>query len=872
MSIKIKFGFGKFSKIFIGLLSFSFLFFGSAFVLNAEKFHHKYSKKDFLQHYRRIKKQNLRSTKLERKTQTGSRIFSTVLFPFSTGGTKLTESCFVIDLDWSGSNIIFTSSKDNDYIDVFRIPSSGGDIVNLTNSSGGEWMSRYSSDGNKIYYNYHDLNSGTKSIRKMNSDGTEKVLIKEFSDSDLEDYFFCVSPDGNKIAYLIIAYLIEGNDYISNLWVMNNDGTNCVELATAKSWNNISFSRDSNFIVFRDVNYGISKVNVNTKEVTQLTDYGDNPDWSPVEDKILYTASSRIYVINSDGTGKTEIAYVSSDGGNVSLYSSRWSPDGSKIGYIYDYYTDTHTLKLWVINADGSNKTEIVVETTDWGSEYFVWSPDSDKIAYSIGQNIFVVDCDGANKQNLTNNNLPITNSFPRWNGNYTKVAYIAKYPDGDKLMVMDSNGSNKKELDSVIWGWGGSFSFYPHSTKIVYSIGKYWYSGANIFTINSDGTGKTQLTSDGASIFPSWSPDLSKIAYYSGGYLKIMDADGSNQTTITEASYNPPFWSSDGKEIAYIYGNYWDNQSIWIVDVSSSSQKTEVISGLYGEDWDVSFSPDGTKIVYGNENDGIWVVNRNGTGNNQIYDGKISDWEERIIWAENDRIYFASYDGDVLSIKSDGTDLNKEGFGPCFDINPDDGSNLISGFFDIFSISQVPTYYIKGYVKNSTGTAISGVTVSCTGADSYTTSSSGYYEFTDLASGNYTVTPSKSGWAFTPSSKSYSPLSSNQSAQNFIGTEIIMQKGKVVEVRGGSKGYIKKDESASIVLNPTKSGTVKIEIYNLKGQKVWEKMKEVSSGVQDIVSWDCENTSNKVVASGIYIVQIKGAGIDVTKRIAVVK
>ncbi|MBU1345283.1 MAG: hypothetical protein KKD66_27035, partial [Proteobacteria bacterium] len=46
-----------------------------------------------------------------------------------------------------------------------------------------------------------------------------------------------------------------------------------------------------------------------------------------------------------------------------------------------------------------------------------------------------------------------------------------------------------------------------------------------------------------------------------------------------------------------------------------------------------------------------------------------------------------------------------------------------------------------------------------------------GYYEFSNLSSGNYTVTPSKTSYTFTPASRGYNPLNSNQDNQNFTGT-----------------------------------------------------------------------------------------------------
>jgi dipeptidyl aminopeptidase/acylaminoacyl peptidase len=78
--------------------------------------------------------------------------------------------------------------------------------------------------------------------------------------------------------------------------------------------------------------------------------------------------------------------------------------------------------------------------------------------------------------------------------------------------------------------------------------------SGGDIFTMDLASRSVQQLTQDGTSTYPRWSPDGETIAYVSDGDIHLMDADGSNQRNLTNhPSYDfLPVWSPDGKQIAF--------------------------------------------------------------------------------------------------------------------------------------------------------------------------------------------------------------------------------------------------------------------------------------------------------------------------------
>ena len=80
------------------------------------------------------------------------------------------------------------------------------------------------------------------------------------------------------------------------------------------------------------------------------------------------------------------------------------------------------------------------------------------------------------------------------------------------------------------------------------------------------------------------------------------------------------------------------------------------------------------------------------------------------------------------------------------------------------FTGTCVTGYTISGKVVTSKGAALAGATMTLSGAKSATTStdSSGNYSFTGLANGSYTVKVTKTGYAFSPSSKTATISGSN--------------------------------------------------------------------------------------------------------------
>jgi len=152
------------------------------------------------------------------------------------------------------------------------------------------------------------------------------------------------------------------------------------------------------------------------------------------------------------------------------------------------------------------------------------------------------------------------------------------------------------------------------------------------VATIHSDGTEMTVLTTPGLDVpddlgGAAISPDGSKIAFTGQGDdgnldIYVMNADGSDVTRLTTdgATEQFPQWSPDGRTIAYgrvsakATGDvqFDDSADVWTVP-AAGGPPTQITTGP-GMDNAPSFSPDGRTIAYMSANDGLRLIDADGT------------------------------------------------------------------------------------------------------------------------------------------------------------------------------------------------------------------------------------------------------------------
>ncbi len=177
------------------------------------------------------------------------------------------------------------------------------------------------------------------------------------------------------------------------------------------------------------------------------------------------------------------------------------------------------------------------------------------------------------------------------------------------------------------------------------------------IYTLDSSGGSLERLTfTAGASLFPSWSPDGTRLIYEEDGVLTIINADGSSPTPVSSASSSgsdyDPAWSPDGRQVVFFSArDAFDD--LYLLDLDSGSE-TRLTSGA-GQNRYPEWSPDGTRIVFNSNRDGsvdLYILTLAGSTLQRVTATDGAD-EFTPAWSPDGSMlaFAASYDGNDFEI-----------------------------------------------------------------------------------------------------------------------------------------------------------------------------------------------------------------------------
>jgi len=262
--------------------------------------------------------------------------------------------------------------------------------------------------------------------------------------------------------------------------------------------------------------------------------------------------------------------------------------------------TATSIVQMFSINPDGSELTQVTHFTDFIPLQDMAWSSDHSKIVYNKGAQIFVMNADGSNVVQLTDNN---TVSYGgRFSPDGRSIVYTtrvaspagAPYSTTSQLAIMNaSTGAGKTQItnlctaaykyrDAEIGTWS------PDGSKIAFITIVQNGNGIEIYTINADGSGLKLIVPDQYPSSPetlTYSPD--------GSTLMFQNFAG---TTSIEGAYTAS--AATGANLKFLF-----SYSVPANSLASMSP---------------SYSPDGSQIVAGSYKDNpkgdLYIVNTDGT------------------------------------------------------------------------------------------------------------------------------------------------------------------------------------------------------------------------------------------------------------------
>ncbi len=302
------------------------------------------------------------------------------------------------------------------------------------------------------------------------------------------------------------------------------------------------------------------------ESVRRVTDFGFDPGWSPDGSEL---------VISTEPVGDPLAKYTSAELWVVRIADGQrrrlsegdaaqptWSPHGSKIAF---WASDPTSGQRDIFTLPSGGGPATAVTDDDWLDWNPVWSPDGKHLYFVSDRggamNLWRVAIDEASGRVLSEPEPILTPSV--WSGNISfsntgQLAYATR-SERSTLYRVDFDPRRERMGAPVPFLRGSrvvdDVTLSPDGKWIAFTTGGL---REDLFIVRSDGSGYRQLTDDPfRDRGPRWSPDGSRIAFYSnrGGRYEIWSArpDGTLEQMTQSSGASPwfPTWSPVGDRFA---------------------------------------------------------------------------------------------------------------------------------------------------------------------------------------------------------------------------------------------------------------------------------------------------------------------------------
>jgi eukaryotic-like serine/threonine-protein kinase len=453
-------------------------------------------------------------------------------------------------------------------------------------------------------------------------EGRAPLAFQQVTDTPGQERQAQLGPGGTSF-----VFVAESGGY-SDIYLQRVGGRNPVNLtpdSPEADWAP-AFSPDGERIAFRSDRDGggIFVMGSTGESVKRLTDFGHDPAWSPDGKQIVFSSReghdpwsrvtpAQLWVVPSAGGEVGSIRQLTQYGDAV---QPRWSPKGMRIAY-WGLREGSGQRDIWTIPADATGEPVAVPVTSDPAIDWNpVWSPDGKSLYFASerggSMNLWRVAIDEASGRPRGDPESVTTPSRTSGSISFSRDGKLMMYVSSDRRSSIQRLGldpASGRVTEPPRPVFQGSRVIYtqdisPQGDWIAFTtLG----GREDLFVVKSDGTGYRQITDDAfRDRGPKWSPDGSKLAFYSdrnGRYEAWTihpDGSGLEQLTKTTGTARTEVtWSPDGKRIATD-----DGELTWVEDLTPpiDQRKAEALPRLEGGHslQPRSWSPDGTMLAGG--------------------------------------------------------------------------------------------------------------------------------------------------------------------------------------------------------------------------------------------------------------------------------
>ncbi|MBN1659791.1 MAG: PD40 domain-containing protein [Anaerolineae bacterium] len=216
--------------------------------------------------------------------------------------------------------------------------------------------------------------------------------------------------------------------------------------------------------------------------------------------------------------------------------------------------TDTYQHDILIIHNEHTDVVYNLTNTPDIDEGAPAWSPDGNWIAFAAGElsggNRSIYKIDLTTRQVYTVTGDATVDRWPAWSPDGTRIAFMRNQPGfpADKpifdIFVIDVDGSNQQQLTN--WPYYDEYPAWSPDGQSIAFISNRDYGARDVYLMDPDGGNVRRVlnTPDQHEVYPSWSPDghIYYTAYVDRPqkeWLYRLDPDTGIHSRVFSDSYN---------------------------------------------------------------------------------------------------------------------------------------------------------------------------------------------------------------------------------------------------------------------------------------------------------------------------------------------